>query len=114
MSRAALRKMDAAIIAAFADAGQADAATHRSRVDGTETPCTVLQDDDYIVTAEGIVQLGAQETALTIYRAEVEAAVGDSVTITETGAVYRLQSVLSRDQSAVQWRAVPARAEDQP
>jgi len=114
VSRSALRALDAAMVAAFDSAGLADAATHRSRVDGTETPCTVLRDDDYIVTAEGMVQLGAQETALTIYRAEVDAAVGDSVTITETGAVYRLQSVLSRDQSAVQWRAVPARAEDQP
>lgn len=114
MSRAALRALDAAMVAAFDSAGLADAATHRSRVDGAETPCTVLQDDDYIITAEGMVQLGAQETALTIYRSEVEAAAGDTVTITETGAVYRLQAVISRDQSAVQWRAVPARAEDQP
>lgn len=114
MSRAALREMDAAIADAFAKAGLADAAVHRSRVDGAETACTVLIDEDFINTDEGMVRLGTQETALTLYRAEVEAAVNDSVTITETGAVYRLQSVLSRDQSAVQWRAVPARAEDQP
>lgn len=114
MSRAALRALDAAMVAAFDSAGLADAATHRSRVDGTETPCTVLRDDDYIVTSEGLVQLGAGETSLVIQRAEVEAQAGDSVTLTETGEVFRLVAVVTRDQSMVTWRAVPARAEEQP
>lgn len=108
--RSTLRAIDAEMFAAFRAEGAADSAVHRTR-DGVETAITVLYDDAPLETyTDGIVTAAGQRRELTILAGEVAAVVGDTVTITETGEAFTLQSEIDQDDSASRWVVRPLRS----
>lgn len=113
MSRSTLREIDAEMFAAFSDAGIADTGTHRTR-DGVETTVTLLHDDiapdNYV---EGPVNVGVRRRELTLQRAEVEASIGDTVVIDDTGETLQLLSISDQDGSVVRWSVTPVRGDGQ-
>lgn len=103
---AALRDLDAAIVASLADAGIADAATYVPPGGGAGAACTVLVDRAAQFFGETGDVAGYRIT-VALFLAEIASpARGGMVTLTETGEAFKLNELDARDESMARWVVV--------
>lgn len=92
-----LRELDAEIMDAFANAGLASSARHRSARTGAETDIIVLRDPQIVQDGPATFR---RET-MSIQRADVTPAEGDTVAIGSER--WRLVTLVDEDDSVQQW-----------
>lgn len=97
-----LRELDAMLVAAFARAGYADAATYTPPGGGVVLPCTVLVDTEAQFYGDGPGEVAGYRTLVSIFLAHVPLPARGG-TVVADGKSYRLDALDLRDESRERW-----------
>jgi hypothetical protein len=103
--RAALRAMDAQIMAAFVDAGMADPATYTAPGGGAAVACQAMVDRDVRLYADAGADVATAHVVVTLFLAEVSPARRGTVVV--DGDTLVLDELLDQDESRSRWTVLP-------